>query len=938
MTTASLKPWREVAVPHEDVLKGNFTDAEFAADISRVHEGKASKEYQDARQFFARTYVTEGMGLLLDSVLRRLAGQGGDPVIQLQTAFGGGKTHTLLAVMHLVRFPGAATDLEGIAPLLDKAGLSEVPKARLAVIDGTNLSPAKARKYDGQEVRTLWGELAWQLGGKEAYARVAEADAEGVSPGKAALVEIFEQAGPCVVLMDELVAYFRQFATDRSFVGGTFDSNLSFFQAVTEAVKAAPQSVLLASLPESDTEAGGEVGQRALEQLEHVFGRVHSLWKPVGARESFAIVRRRLFEDRMDLKAQEATCRAFCDFYAGEKTEFPTEAQEGSYFGRMRDAYPFHPEVFDRLYEDWSTLERFQRTRGVLQLLAQVVHRLWRDNHQGSLILPGSLPLDDSQVRNRTVQYLPPGWDAVVERDIDGRHAEAVEIDQRDTRLGSVQAARRVARTIFLGSAPRASNQEAQGLDLQRILLGCAEPNHPVAPFRDAVTRLTQRLYYLSAADGRYWFDTRMNLRREMEEHRRRLSERDDVLPEIKRLLERSISRGMFEGVHVMPATSGDVPDDFGLRLVVLPPVADHEAQPGEPSIIAKEVLEKRGDQPRQKRNRLIFLAPKDDMRTRLRDEVSTVLAWESLYQAVKDQRANLDTLQVNQVKGTIRKMRDHLPQTLRTVYTQLFVPLQQMDRDGKPGSLSWEIGTLPGGTPNMAAQIEQILTTNEWVIKEWAPIHLQGLLKRFYWRDDQQEVGALGVWHQLCQYLYMPRLADSLVFTRAVEKGLTSDDYFAFADGKDGERYLGFHFEHAGHVELTEQSLLITPEAARAYKAARDARTAVPGQPGGGEAPGGKGPKRPPEGDPYVNPPSPEPAGPRRYFGTVTLDPLKARAQFTDIEMEVLEHLKKAGARVTIHLDISAEGAKPFEQATVRTVRENARTLKFNSNEFTDE
>lgn len=932
-----LKPWREVAVPHEDVLKGTFTDAEFAADISRVNEGKASKEYQDAQQFYARTYITEGMALLLESVLRRLSRKGGDPVIQLQTAFGGGKTHTLLAVMHLVRFQGAAADLPGLAPLLDQVGLTEVPTTRLAVIDGTNLNPAKARSRDGAEVRTLWGELAWQLGGKEAYAKVAEADTEGVSPGKAALVEVLEQASPCVILMDELVAYFRQFAGDKKLVGGTFDSNLSFFQSVTEAVKAVPGAVLLASLPESDTEAGGAVGQRALEQLEHVFGRIHALWKPVGAREAFEIVRWRLFERIVDDKAREATCRAFSDFYARENSEFPVEAQEASYLGRLRDAYPFHPEIFDRLYEDWSTLERFQRTRGVLQLLAQVVYRLWRDNHQGPLIMPGSLPLDDAQVKNRAVQYLPPGWDAVVERDIDGRHAEAVEIDQRDTRLGSVQAARRAARTIFLGSAPCASNRDAQGVDMERILLGCAEPGHPIAPFRDAVGRLAHRLYYLGSADGRYWFDTRMNLRREMEERKRRLSQRDDVLPEIKRLLERSLARGPFEGVHVMPATTGDVPDDFGLRLVVLPPVADPGAESGDPPQFARELLEKRGDQPRQRRNRLIFLAAKHDQRARLREEVETYLAWEALYEDVKQERANLDTIQINQVKRTIQKAKEHLPHTLRTAYSELLVPEQELSSVGKPGEVRWRTGQLPGGTPNFVNQIEQILIANEWLIKEWAPIHLQALLKRFYWRDDLQKAEALGVWHQMCQYLYMPRLADSRVYSRAIEKGLDSPDYFGFADGNDGERYLGFHFEHVSHIELTERSLLITPEAARAYKAVRDAQKTVPEtardnitQPESGT--------KPPDSGESGSTNEPQQIGPRRYFGTVTLDPLKARAQFTDIEMEVLEHLKKAGARVRIHLDISAEMSKPFDQDTIRNVRENSRTLKFDDNEFSED
>ena len=135
----NLKPWREIAVPHEDVLKGTFQQAEFAADLSRVHQGTATVEYQDASLFFQRTFITEGMRLLLDSVVKRLAGKGGDPVVQLQTAFGGGKTHTLLAVYHLAEGKSQASKLQGIPPILDQAGIAELPKAKIAVLDGVEL-------------------------------------------------------------------------------------------------------------------------------------------------------------------------------------------------------------------------------------------------------------------------------------------------------------------------------------------------------------------------------------------------------------------------------------------------------------------------------------------------------------------------------------------------------------------------------------------------------------------------------------------------------------------------------------------------------------------------------------------------------------------------------------------------------------------------------
>jgi len=189
-------PWRDIAIPHQDVLKGTFQQSEFAADISAVQRGDAPPEYQDARAFFARTFVTEGMSLLLDKVVRRLSGQAGDPVIQLQTPFGGGKTHTLLAVYHLARREQPASELAGVPPILDAAGVADLPKARVAVIDGINLSPTTPKEHGGIQTHTLWGELAWQLGGADGYRMFRAADEAATSPDKDAVIALLTAFSP----------------------------------------------------------------------------------------------------------------------------------------------------------------------------------------------------------------------------------------------------------------------------------------------------------------------------------------------------------------------------------------------------------------------------------------------------------------------------------------------------------------------------------------------------------------------------------------------------------------------------------------------------------------------------------------------------------------------------------------------------------------------
>jgi predicted AAA+ superfamily ATPase len=214
-----------------------------------------------------------------------------------------------------------------------------------------------------------------------------------------------------------------------------------------------------------------------------------------------------------------------------------------------------HPEVFDRLYEDWSTLESFQRTRGVLKLMAKVIYRLWNDGNNDLLIMPGSLPLYDADTRNEAIYYLPQGWDPVLERDIDGERAETTALENRDTRLGAVQACRRAARTVFLGSAPTTPNQMVRGIETERVVLGCAQPGQQTGVFKDALRRLNDHLHYLNSANNRFWFDTRPNLRREMEERKRRFQDRDDVVPAIRERLERSCATSVFGGIHVFRMT-----------------------------------------------------------------------------------------------------------------------------------------------------------------------------------------------------------------------------------------------------------------------------------------------------------------------------------------------------------------------------------------------
>jgi predicted AAA+ superfamily ATPase len=964
----ALKPWREIAVPHEDVLKGTFQQAEFAADISRVHQGTATPEYQDAVLFFQRTFITEGMRLLLDSVVKRLTGRGGDPVVQLQTAFGGGKTHTLLAVYHLAQGKTPASKLQGILPILDQAGITELPKAKIAVLDGVELLglASKPRTHGKTTVKTLWGELAWQLGGAEAYALVKEADENGTAPGKGELSALLSSQGPCIVLMDELVRYLSQFEEGKTLSGGTYDTQLSFIQSLTEALKAVPTAILLASLPISDREAGSQQGVKALRALEHYFGRVQALWKPVATEEAFEIVRRRLFANVSDRLASEEVCKAYADLYTGNAGDFPPETQESKYLERMQHAYPIHPEVFDRLYEDWSSLDNFQRTRGVLKLMAKVIHRLWTSGNNDLMIQPGSLPLFDADTRNEAIYYLPAGWDPVLERDIDGERAMTTELDNAKPLFGSIHACRRIARAVFLGSAPDAGAvggaKHHRGLELERLLLGTAQPGQVVGHYKDAVRALVDRLQYINSANNRYWFDTRPNLRREMEDRKRRFDLREDVYPFIKDKLR--FAGGLFGGVHVF-TPSADVPDDWSLRLVVLPPEATFGRTSQTPAVdAATAVLRSRGSQPRQKQNRLVFLAPDTDSVSRLKDQVTSVLAWVSIVADVKEGRLNLDQHQSKEASNSLEQANEAMGRMVRETYKWLLAPLQEAKPGKGIGDIQWDHFQINPAAINRTEEIEKVLKEHELLITEWAPIHLAKMMNAWFWKDDATAVSALDTWQKTCCYLYLPRLRDSDTLRATVNAGVASRDFFGVSYGHENGRFKGFHFAENTTVILDDSLLLIEPKAAANFAAklaqeAADREAAIkkvrePDARNGSEASGGSG-------DSGAGPTGPgtgtgsgigsgsagggigggqKPVASKKttFFGTVEIDPIKAKLQFADVAEEVLMlFTQKPGVKVRVSLEITAAAPGGFDDATQRAVRENCNQLKFKNHEFDD-
>lgn len=805
-----LKSWREVVTPHEDVASGRYQQAEFAADLGQVLRGEGSSEYSNPKEFYERTFITDGLHQLLTLAVRRLSGSGGDPVVELQTNFGGGKTHSLLALYHLVS--GASTeDLAGIEPILKEAEVAAPPAAKRAVLVGTAISPGQPHeKPDGIKVQTLWGELAWQLGGREGYDLVAEADRTRTSPG-AALVDLLKKYAPCLILIDEWIAYARQLYSDDSLPGGSFDTQFTFAQALTESAKGVEGVLLVVSIPASDTEIGGEGGKAALDRMKNAVGRIQSPWRPASAEESFEIVRRRLFQpitEGSDFSDRDAVVKAYGNLYRSQVQEFPSECREKDYERRLEAAYPIHPELFDRLYGSWASLERFQRTRGVLRLMAAV------SQDSSLLIMPATVPVDSAPVQSELTRYLEDPWVPVIEKDVDGPHSLPLSLDRNNPNLGRYSACRRVARAIYMGSAPTLRTAH-RGIEETSIKLGCVQPGESVAIFGDALRRLTDQATHLYVDGKRYWFSTQPSVTRLAQDRTERW-EQDVVDEEIIRRIRLDRQRGDFGAVHVAPGSSADVPDDMEARLVVLDAEHPHAAksEASRARVRATEILERRGGTPRLYRNMLIFLAADAARLDDLRQAVRSYLAWKSICD--EHTELNLDPFQQSQAETKRAQADDSITQRIPEAYQWALVPTQLEPQ----GQLEWEELRLQGQEA-LAVRASKKLRHEEYLIMEFAPSRLRMELDRIpLWRGDH--VGLKQLWEDFTQYLYLPRLKDVSVLIGAVQSGLGlltwEQDAFAYADSWDEAegRYRSLRAGEQGSVMVDGQSVLIKPEVAR--------------------------------------------------------------------------------------------------------------------------
>lgn len=938
-TVAGLLPWREVIEPHQDVATGNFQQAEFAADLGKVHNGSAPSEYSNPKEFFSRTYLTDGLSTLLVTAAKRLSSAGGDPVVELQTNFGGGKTHSMLALYHMAGGT-PANDLSGLDQLLQREKLSVPSKINRAVLVGTARGPQDVLKTScGRQIRTTWGELAWQLGGAPAFDMIAESDAKGVAPGSNLLEKLFKAHAPCLILIDEWVAYLRQIYKTDGLPSGSFDANLTFVQSLTEAVKASPGTLLVASLPASQIEVGGEGGQEALSRLKQTFSRVESSWRPASQEESYEIVRRRLFKeipgDRFHHR--DNTLKQFAKLYRENANDFPQGCSDEDYRRKLEKAYPIHPELFDQLYVTWGSVEKFQRTRGVLRLMAQVIHELWMNNDPSVMIMPGSVSISSPRVEPELMHYLETSWQSIIAGDIDGTSSTPYRIDQSAPNLNRYSATRRIARAIFMGSAPTHKEQN-RGVDDKQINLGVVQPGERPAIFGDALRRLANQAKFMHSDLGRYWYSVSPSLNRMASDRAGQLEEALVLLTidkELSGYINSIGDRGHFDAVQVCPSTSADVPDEIGgVRAVVLGVAHPHSGRDGSEAMKeAKEILLQRGSTPRVYRNTLVFIAAETRQLDSLKEAVRASLAWGEIVRDTK--RLNLTQSDSALAEAKLREAKETTKTRMREAWCFLLYPVQETAQS----EVTWMSGKVPA-QDGLLSRASKKLVSEEGLLPELGPTRLDRDLQKYIW-NGKAHLSLKDLWEYLNRYTYLPRIKDKQVLIKSVQAAVSNmlPGPFAYAErwdeGAGAYRGLVVDKNQSALVVIDSDSVIIKPDIAEQHRPlpANPTTGATTVDNGRSTLTGTATPPLPGESMPTG--PIADPM-PTRFVGSVMISPDRPAREIHQIVEAVIEQLTTlTGCEVSIKIEIDAEKPDGFEKAKVRTVLENANTLGFIDKSF---
>jgi hypothetical protein len=698
-----LPAWFNSILPQYDIRNGQLDESIFAANIEEVATGTAPVVYQDIVSFFDRTYVTDGMRELIRRVVQALNGkESQNRVISLQTGFGGGKTHSLISLYHVVKDSRTFRDMAAASSILEPEDMPKFDNARVAVFTQNTVSVVDGHQVDeGIVTHTLWGELAWQLDGRDGYERVRRADEQQIAPTANDIKPIIEGATPALILIDELADYCAK-ASGLVVGGGTlFTQTNSFIQTLTEVVASIPKTVLICTLPASAREvASSEIGQEILSALETRVVRVGSSVKPVDDEEIFEVVRRRLFDKMEKPEVIEQVARKYKDMYHNRRDALPVEADRVAYVERIKKAYPFHPELIDLFRVRWGSDSRFQRTRGVLRLLASIVKDLWlrRSTLVGTqaLIQTSDVQLENLPTLQSTITSLMgPQWDSVMHADVFGTISNAYKLDEQNAgnNIGQYHLATAVTTTVLLASIG-ASSQKGQSLKQLKLCLLKPDAFQHI-DIDSTVNQLENIVHYMyrSSIGGEqsYWFQSKPNINILINQAKGDVKE-DEINAEILKMIKQAVVN--VSQVKVLVDPTGDVPEQKQLTFVVLHPqftVAAGGNISRKAEMFIKQIAQQRGSTQRVYRNTMLFIICSEAGRAALSMKLRELLACDKI---LSEYSSQLDTEQRKDVAERKRLSAEAAKEQLIHAYNTVVKCERDTLRTQEIGTFTSELAT----------------------------------------------------------------------------------------------------------------------------------------------------------------------------------------------------------------------------------------------------
>ena len=842
--------------PRADILAGSVADADFAADLAQVIAGRASEEYGDPARFFARTWPTRGLRNLLANVCRRLSGAGGEAaaIFRLDTSYGGGKTHGLIALAHAV---SGGSDMAGIGEFVDPALLPAAP-VRVAAFDGENADPANGRAMgDGVLAHTPWGEIAFALADKAGYERFRNSDERGIAPGAETLRELFG-GRPTLILLDELSVYLRKVQR----VDHARDQLTAFLTSLFKAVESEPRAALVYTLAigkdgraaDAYSEENQFIGDRMAE-AESVSARKATLLNPTEEDETIQVLLRRLFE-RIDGDAAVSVVAGYQELWAAHGNTLVGEAVHPQTAETFRASYPLHPEVLETLTGKTATLGNFQRVRGMLRLLARTIAHLWQVKPADATAVhlhhidPGYEPIRQEIVtRLGQTAYLPAIANDVAAGGSDAR-ALAQEIDAAH-HGGMPPFAAYVARTIFMHTL--AFNEPLKGVSAERLRYSVLGPAADISFIDQARTRFVTDSAYLDDRPGAPMrFLAEANLRqiiRREEQH----VEAADARAELNDRIRRVFSGKTFEAIP-FPGGPFDVPDEVGdgrprLIVVAYDGVAIGASVHSVPELVERIHTRRGSDgaQLRALRNNLVFVVADDARKEEMRRASVRRLALLALKRV--DRLADLAEHQQEQIRELEAGSEHALAIAIQQCYRHIFYPSR--NRVGVSGAdLAHSAIELPATSDQPGAGQQQVLRALRELGKLRMPEDEPD--SPTYVRDRTPlrhgEITTLALREEFRRDPALPILSGDDLFVRGVRRGVEQGDYVY----RRGELLCG-PGDPAVSILIDEQALVLTMAYARNRgiwpRPTRDTGTDDHGQEareGGGESPRIRDPEPP--------------------------------------------------------------------------------------------